>query len=132
MRLFEVVHTYNLQLYCLAIELDRPDLLQRALARQLWLGYRPQPRRLEVTYEVDANCRDVGLGVGVVGEPEQQARLANTRITDEQELEQVVVSKDGRLDPSLFGIVGFRQPGHAGTAPGWDSGPLLDILFFGA
>ena len=44
------------------------------------------------TYEVDADSRDVGLCVGVVGEPQQQARLADTGVTDEQQLEEVVVS----------------------------------------
>jgi hypothetical protein len=44
------------------------------------------------TYEVDADGGDVGLGVGVVGESQQQARLADTGVTDEQQLEEVVVS----------------------------------------
>jgi hypothetical protein len=44
------------------------------------------------TYEVDADRGDVGLCVGVVGEPQQQARLADTGVTDEQQLEKVVVS----------------------------------------
>lgn len=45
-----------------------------------------------VTYEVYADGGDVGLCVGVVGEPQQQARLAYTGITDEEQLEEVVVS----------------------------------------
>jgi hypothetical protein len=44
------------------------------------------------TYEVDTDSGDVGLCVGVVGEPQEQARLADTRVTDEQQLEEVVVS----------------------------------------
>lgn len=60
--------SYNLQLHCLAIELDRPDL------------------------EVHTNGRNVALGIGVVGEPQQQARLSDARVTDEEELEEVVVS----------------------------------------
>lgn len=43
-------------------------------------------------YEVDTDCGDVGLGVGVVGEPQEQARLSNTGVTDEEQLEKVVVS----------------------------------------
>jgi len=43
-------------------------------------------------YEVDADSGNVGLGVGVVGEPQEQARLADTGVTDEQELEEIVVS----------------------------------------
>lgn len=46
----------------------------------------------KASYEVDTNGRDVRLGVGVVGETEQQARLSNTGVTDEEELEEVIVS----------------------------------------
>ena len=38
------------------------------------------------THEVDADRRDVRLGVRVVGEAEQQARFADARVADEQEL----------------------------------------------
>ena len=55
-----------------------------------------------VTYEVDADGRDVGLGISVVGEPQEQARLADTGITDEQQLEQVVVS-------NMLSAVGCRD-----------------------
>ncbi len=44
------------------------------------------------TYEIDTNSGNVGLGVGIIGETEQQARLSYTRVTDEEELEEVVVS----------------------------------------
>jgi hypothetical protein len=47
----------------------------------------------EVAYEVDTDGRDVGLGIGIVGESQQQARLADTGVSDEEELEEVVVSK---------------------------------------
>lgn len=43
-------------------------------------------------YEVDTNGGNVGLRVGIVGESKQQARLAYTGITDEKQLEEVVVS----------------------------------------
>ena len=43
-------------------------------------------------YEVDTDGRDVGLGVCVVGESQEQAGLSNTGVTDEEELEEVVVS----------------------------------------
>lgn len=57
----------------------------------------PQRHRpgVGLTYEVDADRGDVGLGVGVVGESKQQARLAHTGITDEEQLEEVVVSDFG-------------------------------------
>jgi hypothetical protein len=44
------------------------------------------------TYEVDTDGGDVALGVGVVCEPEKQARLSDTGVADEEELEKVVVS----------------------------------------
>jgi hypothetical protein len=48
-------------------------------------------------YEVDTDCGDVRLGVGVVGETQQQARLSNTGVTDEEELEEVIVSGQRQL-----------------------------------
>jgi hypothetical protein len=45
-----------------------------------------------LTYEIDADGGDVGFGVCIVGEPQKQARLSDTGITDEEELEEVVVS----------------------------------------
>lgn len=45
-----------------------------------------------MTYEVDTNGRDVGFGVGVIGEPQEQTRLSDTRVTDEKEFEEVIVS----------------------------------------
>jgi hypothetical protein len=45
------------------------------------------------TYEVDSDGGDVGLGIGVVGESQEQARLSNTGVTDEEELEEIVVSE---------------------------------------
>lgn len=46
----------------------------------------------ERTHEINTNRRDVALSVGVIRKPEQQARLADTRISDKQELEKIVVS----------------------------------------
>lgn len=63
--------THNLQLHCLPIQLNRPDL------------------------EVHANGRDVALRVRVVGEPEQQTRFPHARVSDQQQLEEVVVSSGG-------------------------------------
>lgn len=57
----------DLQLHGLAIEFYRSDL------------------------EIDTDGGDVRLGVGVIGKSQQQARLSNTGITDEEELEEVVV-----------------------------------------
>ena len=44
------------------------------------------------THKVDADGRDVALGVCVVCETEKQAGLSDTRVTDEEKLEEVVVS----------------------------------------
>jgi len=44
------------------------------------------------TYKVDTNGGDIGLGVGIVSESQKQARLSDTGVTDEEELEEVVVS----------------------------------------
>jgi hypothetical protein len=48
-----------------------------------------------VAYKVNADGGDVAFGVGVVGETKQQARFPHARVTDEQELEQVIVSEIG-------------------------------------
>jgi hypothetical protein len=47
------------------------------------------------THKVDADGGDVALRVCVVGETQQQAGLADTRVADEEELEEVVVSVRG-------------------------------------
>lgn len=43
-------------------------------------------------YKVDTDCRDIRLGVSVVGESQEQAGLSNTGVSDEEQLEEVVVS----------------------------------------
>lgn len=48
--------------------------------------------RWSVTYEVNADSRDVAFGVCVIGESKQQARLPNTRVTNKEQFEQVIVS----------------------------------------
>lgn len=52
-------------------------------------------RRGAKAYKVDADCGNVGLGVGVVGKSQEQAGLSNTGVTDEEELEEVIVSAWG-------------------------------------
>ena len=46
----------------------------------------------DLTYEINTNRGDVGLGVGVVSETEQETRLSYTGVTDEEKLEEIVVS----------------------------------------
>lgn len=43
-------------------------------------------------YEVDTDCGNIGLSVSVVGESQEQAGLSNTGVSDEEQLEEVVVS----------------------------------------
>lgn len=43
------------------------------------------------TYKINTDCRDVVLCVGFVGELQQDARFANTTVTNDQQLEQAVV-----------------------------------------
>lgn len=43
-------------------------------------------------YEVNTDRGDVALRVGVIGESKKQAGLSYTGVSNEQELEQVVVS----------------------------------------
>jgi hypothetical protein len=75
-----------------------------------------------MTHEVDADGRDVALCVCVVGEPEQQARLSDTRVPDEEELEQVVVSAVPAVSGRLRGRRGQHQAaGFGGSLCGHSS-----------
>jgi hypothetical protein len=80
--------THDLKLHRLAIKFDRSDFLRS-------VSIRCAKRRLlgASTYEVDTDCGDVAFGVCVIGEPQEQAGLSYTRVSDEEELEQVVVSE---------------------------------------
>ena len=44
------------------------------------------------THKVDSDGGDVAFRIGVVSEPEEQAGLSDARVSDEQELKEVVVS----------------------------------------
>lgn len=43
-------------------------------------------------FEVDPDGRNEGRVEGIVGEPEEDAGLADTRVTDEQQLEEEIVT----------------------------------------
>ncbi len=60
--------------------------------------------------KIDADCGDERRVEGVVREPEEDACLANTAISDEQELEEVVV----RLAAHGDGSVRRKGPEGAG------------------
>lgn len=57
----------DLEFHCLAVKLDSPD------------------------FEVNADGRDVALCVGIIRKAKQKARFADAGISDEEELEQIVV-----------------------------------------
>lgn len=77
--------TYDLELHSLAIELNGADFLES-------VSNMSNSVPVLITYKVNTNGRDVGLGVRVIGETKQQARLSDAGISDQQELEQVIVS----------------------------------------
>ena len=79
-----------MKLDCLAVELDGADFL---LASQQLLALSAR----QVTYKVYADGGNVALGVGVVGETEEQARLSDARVANKEQLEQVIVPVDAIL-----------------------------------
>lgn len=83
------------------------------------------------TYEIDTNGGDVGLSVGVIGESQKQARLSNTGVTDEEELEEVVVPVDGLVSTwrreeryRCMAIEVFAREGRRRREFGMDEGTL--------
>ena len=83
-------YTYNLKLDSLAIELDCADFLVTSVIE---LQALPQ----QVPYEVNTNGGYVAFSVCVVGESKQQAGLSDSGISDEEQLEEVVVSEQKGL-----------------------------------
>lgn len=50
------------------------------------------------TYKVNTDGRDVTLGIGVVSESQEQTTLADTTVSDEKELEEIIAkTSTGRL-----------------------------------
>ena len=85
--------TYNLQLHRLSIELNRSNLLDVYQHYSTGTQDMLRPKRDHATYEVNANGGDVGLGIGVVGKSQKQAGLSHAGVTNEQKLEEVIVSE---------------------------------------
>lgn len=105
--------TYDLQLHGLAVELDCSDFLEQKVSVSPFrlLGDAGGVGQIrEGAYEVDTDRGDVGLGVGIIGETQQQAGLSHTGVTDEEQLEEVVVS-DGRGTSSSAYSRGEKEPG---------------------
>lgn len=55
-------------------------------------------RQHSSTHKVHPDRRDVTLRVGVIGEPQQQTRLSHTRVSDQQQLKQVVTGSGGTME----------------------------------
>jgi hypothetical protein len=85
--------SHDLQLHGLAIELDCANFLGQICQPNCPCAFVRLVCLAKVTYEVNADCGNVRFCVGVVGESEQQARLSNTAVSDEKQLEEVVVSE---------------------------------------
>lgn len=81
----------------LAIEFDSADFLRHVRQHNILAR---SPANTISTYEVNTDGRNVAFRVGVIGETEQQARLSNTGVSDEEELEEVIVSITVRLGGS--------------------------------
>lgn len=59
--------------------------------------------------EVDADCRNVALGVGIIGEPQQLAGLSHAGVTGREEFEQAIVPRLTTHWCSLFGIASLAD-----------------------
>ncbi len=68
-------------------------------------------------YKVDTDRGDVRLGVRVIGEPQEQARLSDARVADEEELEQVVVSMACIISTDVTGEHRYLAPRREGAGP---------------
>lgn len=64
-----------------------------------------ESERAIATYEIDADCTDEAVGEDVIREAEQQTRLSDTRVTNDQELEQVITTKAFTTRPRGAGDV---------------------------
>ncbi len=83
--------SYNLEFHGFAIEFDRSDFLCHAVSPPALYTSHSRWRRVSA-YEVNTDSRYVALCVCVVREPQQQARFSDSRVTNEKEFEEVVVS----------------------------------------
>lgn len=79
------------------IPLNEPCSIRMSAERESGGNHRERARERERERErgTDADRGDVRLGVGVVGEPKEETRLSDTGVTDEEELEEVVVFGGG-------------------------------------
>ena len=94
----------------------------RALPRALLSRFRAEatseralPAAALATHEINADRADIRLRVRVVREPEEQARLADAAVADQEQFEQVVTA---RAEPtvSLGAAAQTRAPRGRGVA----------------
>ena len=52
----------------------------------------PEGHKEGVTYKIHTNRGDVAFRVGIIGKSKKQAGLSNTRVSNKQKLEEVVIS----------------------------------------
>lgn len=71
-------------------------------------------RTQAATHKVHPDRRDVAFRVGVIGEPQQQTRLPHARVSDQQQLKQVVTGLVGPLLRAHGELGRTRQMGGAG------------------
>ena len=79
----------NVHTICSLTVLPSSSIVRIFYPRQLAL----LPVSASLTYEIDSDGRNVGLGVCVIGESQQQAGLSDAGVSNEQELEEVIVSE---------------------------------------
>lgn len=63
--------------------------------------------KVKWSYEVDTDGRDVRFGVSIVCESKQQARLSNARVSDKQQLKEIIVSGPDIVSREVEGAGGF-------------------------
>lgn len=81
---------YDLKFHSLAIELDGADFLRHLCQHHIAVNNPAEP--ISATYKINADSRDVAFRVGIIGKTEQEARLSNTGVSDEEKLEKIIVS----------------------------------------
>ena len=86
----------NLKFHSLSIQLERADFL----SSHNWITEKTcqfgEGNTQFHTHEINTDRADVALSVRVIGETKQQAGFANSRVSNKQELEQVIAIQKHR------------------------------------
>ena len=93
----------DLELDRLLVQLNSADFLRNKKTRKLIRetdapGELVQVKQMkrQVTYKVDSNGGNIRLRVRIVSESKQQTRLSDARVSNEEELEEVIAVGKGR------------------------------------